>query len=296
MECMRIAPLVLLVSAAMVVPAGRASAAGTIWAAAVYHVISNAQFVSSFSQPPKGWVAGFRSASDWRGERGFSDKSRGSSATGVGWFSIGGSNLYRDIRAPRAAPYAVCEGQYSADHTQLTGLDARKRTKKGEQLEGVTGQFDLTVAFADDGTQRTRDLLNCFFQIFERSTEHGWRPAYGLFFKNERLLVGAWDDNPAVPGLELKRGQWYRFRFSVDLRHDGARTVMSVWPVNTEGRQGEPLASCLAIDHAKGLRLQGLARSFPVMVGSYTWSKSGPIPFSAATLICAFQQDDDLER
>lgn len=296
MESMRIAPLVFLACTTVAMTALSASAADTNRAPARYHVISNSQFFTSFTQPPKGWAAGFRDATDWRGERGFSEKSRGSSGTGVGWFSIGGSNLYRNIQAPRGVPHAVCEGQYSADHTQLTGLDARKRAKKGEQLEGVTGEFDLTVAFADDGTQRTRDLLNCFFQIFERSSEHGWRPAYGLFFKNERLLVGAWDDNPAVPGLELKRGQWYRIRFSVGLRHDGARTVMSVWPVNAEGRQGEPLVSCLVIDHAKGLRLQGLARSFPVMVGSYTWSKGGPTPFSAATLICAFQQDDDLER
>jgi hypothetical protein len=275
---------------------GLVAPAATNRAEVVYHVISNAQFVASFAQPPKGWMAGFRSTADWRGERGFSEKSRASSETGIGWFSMGGSNLYRGIRAPRDANHAILEGQYSADHTQLTGLDARKRTKKGEQLEIVTGQIDLTVAVADDGTPRTRDLLNCFFQIFERSTEHGWRPAYGLFFKNERLLVGAWDDNPAVPGLELKRGQWYRIRFSVGLRHDGARTLMSVWPVDAGGRQGEPLASCLVIDHAKGLRLQGLARSFPVMVGSYTWAKGGRTPFSAATLISDFRQDDNLDR
>jgi hypothetical protein len=99
-----------------------------------------------------------------------------------------------------------------------------------------------------------------------------------------------------VPGVTLKRGQWYRIRFDARLRHDGARTALSVWPVDGEGRLGSPQVSGLVIEHRKGLQLPGIARSFPVMPGSYTWGVPGREPFSAATLICAFRQDTDLAR
>lgn len=83
---------------------------------------------------------------------------------------------------------------------------------------------------------------------------------------------------------------------NVSLRHDGATTARSVWPVDSNGRQGGPLVSGLLIDHRMGLRLPGLARSFPVMVGSYTWHLHGREPASAATLICAFSQSASPEN
>lgn len=258
---------------------------------ASYRQSTNPEFVRRFEQKPSGWTAGFGSDKDWRGQRGFSESSRASKETGIGWFSDGKNRLYREIRAPRDAPHAICEGQFSADHTQLTAVDAHSRVKAGQQLDEVAGSFDMTVAFMDDGTPRTRNVFNSFFQIFEHSKERGWRPAYGLFYHGGKLKVGAWDDNPAVPGVTLERGRWYRIRFDVTLRHDGARTVLSVWPVASDGRQEKALISALVIDHQKGLRLPGLARSFPVMAGSYTWGISSREKNSAATLISAFSQN-----
>jgi len=251
----------------------------------------NREFISTFERPPGGWVAGFRTVADWKGERGFSQRSQQTKETGRGWFNIGGNNPYQAIRAPLGRDYAVCESQFNADHTQLTGLDARPAVKTGETFDSVSGSFDLTVAFQDDGTERTKGVLNAFFQIFERSKEHGWRPAYALFFKNEQLRIGAWDDNPPVPGVRLLRGQWYRIRFDAELKHGGACTILSVWPMDADGRQGAPQVSALVIDHRKGLMLPGLARQFPVMSGSYTWQVPGREPYSAATLICAYGQN-----
>jgi hypothetical protein len=259
---------------------------------ATYHPATNRDFITAFERPPSGWVAGFRSVADWKGERGFSAASQATQETGQGWFSVNGMNPYQSIRAPKGADYAVCEGQHNADHTQLHGLPARQRAKAGEAVNAVEGSYDITVAFQDDGTARTRGVLNSFFQIFEESKEHGWRPAYALFFMEERLLIGAWDDNPAVPGVTLRRGQWYRIRFDVTLRNDGAQTVLSVWPVDAKGQQGPPQVSALVIEHRKGLSYSGLVRNFPAMPGCYTWRVPGKEPYSAATLISTYRQND----
>jgi hypothetical protein len=48
--------------------------------------------------------------------------------------------------------------------------------------------------------------------------------------------------------------------------------------------------------HKRGLRHSGLARSFPVMAGSYTWSIRSKDPVSAATLICSFRQSANLAK
>jgi len=262
---------------------------------ATYHPATNRDFITAFERPPVGWSAGFRSVAEWKGERGFSPTTQATQDTGRGWFSVNGMDLYQSMRAPRGADYAVCEGQYNADHTQLHGVPARQRAKAGEVVNLVEGSYDITVAFQDDGTARTRGVLNAFFQIFEESKEHGWRPTYALFFMNEKLLIGAWDDNPPVPGVTLHRGQWYRIRFDVKLRNDGARTVLSVWPVNASGQQGPPQVSALVIEHQKGLVYPGLARNFPAMPGSYTWRVPGKEPYSAATLISAFRQNEPLK-
>lgn len=257
---------------------------------------TNKEAIKRFEESPAGWKAGFRSVKDWKAQRGFSTESQASEQTGVGWFSVNGKNRYRDIQAPGGVDYAVFEGQHCADHTQLHGLEARKPCKAGERVTDVDVAWDMTVAFQDEGSARVSSVLNAFFQIFERSKEKGWRPAYALFFEREKLLVGAWDDRTAVPNLTMKRGQWYRIRSTVRLKEDGAMTVLSVWPVTQEGKQGEALVSGLVINHQKGLQLSGLARSFPVLVGSYTWCVKGKEPFSAATLICSYSQSAEREK
>lgn len=278
-------PALILLATAWLVQTGRGAENQ-----ASYRPATNSDFIAAFGRPPTGWVAGFNSTADWKGERGFSERSKATNATGRGWFCVGGKNPYQNMRAPLGANYAVCEGRHNSHHTQLTGVDAHQGTKAGEALEVIEASFDMTVAFPDDGTARTSEVLNSFFQIFEHSKEHDWRPAYALFFCKEQLLVGAWDDNPPVPGVSLRRGQWYRIRFDVKLRHDGARTVLSVWPVDSNGFQGPPQVSALVITHKKGLVFPGIARHFPAIAGSYTWCVKGPEPYSAATLISAFSQ------
>jgi hypothetical protein len=257
---------------------------------------TNLEAIKKFEQSPTGWKAGFQSVKDWKAQRGFTPESQASEQTGIGWFSVNGKNRYKDIQAPGGADYVVFEGQHCADHTQLHGVEARKASKAGEEVASVDGAFDMTVAFQDDGSARVSSVLNAFFQIFERSKEKGWCPAYALFFEREKLLIGAWDDRTAVPHLTLKRGEWYRIRLTVTLKQQGAVTVVSVWPISLAGKQGEALVSGIVIEHRKGLQLHGLARSFPVLVGSYTWCVKGKEPFSAATLMCAYSQDTEQSR
>jgi hypothetical protein len=147
----------------------------------------------------------------------------------------------------------------------------------------------MTVCFADNDHPKSREVFNSFFQIVERSPQ-GYRPAYGLFYNKQKLRAGAWDDNPFVQGVTLERGQWYRIRFDATLRDDGARTVLSFWPVDASGRQGLPQVSGLVIEHQRGLRRQNESRSFPVMIGSYTWGLNGKEKMEAATLISAYSQ------
>jgi hypothetical protein len=285
----RITTCSLLLGCAILVNSGTATAADD-GKSATYSFVKDPEKIRSFERSPTGWQAGFGSEAGWRGTRGFTAESRATKETGILWFSNGKENLYRGIKAPRGAPHVVCEGQFNADHTQVTAIDAHARVKANEKVPEVAGSFDITACFADDGTAGTRDVFNSFFQIFERSQERGWCPAYGLFFHKDGLRVGGWDDNPLVPGVRLERGKWYRFRFDVSLRNDGGNTLLSVWPVAIDGSQGKPIVSGLMIDHKRGLRHSGLARSFPVMAGCYTWSIHGKDPVSAATLICAFSQ------
>jgi hypothetical protein len=291
----RITHPALLPVCAILVLTGTATAADD-GKTANYSFIKDLGKIRDFERAPTGWKAACGSEAGWRGTRGFTAESRASKETGILWFSNGKENLYRGIKAPRGAPHVVCEGQFSADHTQVTALDAHPRVKANDKVPEVAGSFDITVCFADDGTAGTRDIFNSFFQIFERSQERGWCPAYGLFFHKEGLRVGGWDDNPFVPGVRLERGKWYRVRFDVSLRNDGGNTLLSIWPVAANGVQGKAIVSGLMIEHKRGLRHPGLARSFPVMAGSYTWSIRGKDPVSAATLICAFSQSATLSK
>lgn len=257
---------------------------------AVYSYLEKPADLRRFERSPDGWTAAFTSERGWRGTRGFRPESQGTHETGFGWFSDGRNHLYRGITAPRRMPHAICEGRLNADHTQLNAQETHRRVMAGEPAPEVAGGFDMIVAFADDETERTREALNCFFQIFERSTEHGYRPAYGLFFAGGRLQVGAWDDNPPIPDVVLERKTWYRIRFDVQLREDGARTVMSIWTVGSDGARRDRVVKGLVIDHAKGLRHSGVARYFPVIIGSYTWGLPTDGPSSMATLIAGFRQ------
>jgi hypothetical protein len=256
---------------------------------AIFRQTGDPDVVRRFEQPPEEWVGAFTSLERWKGSRGFTPESQATKETGVGWLSDGRDRLFRGLRAPSGAPHAVFTGRRSADHTQLNCPDAHPRVKAGEQVDVVSGSFDITVCFADNDHPKAREVFNSFFQIFERSPQ-GYRPAYGLFYHKQRLRAGAWDDNPFVPGVTLERGYWYRIRFDVTLRNDGARTVLSVWPVDSSGRQGTPQVSGLMIEHRRGLRRQSEARSFPVMIGAYTWGLNGKELMEAATLISSYRQ------
>ena len=258
--------------------------------------VLEAKDLPRFEKPVKGWTAGFTGPGDWSGTRGFTESSKQTDKTGVGWFSVNGQNTYRGIRAPKGADYAVFEGHQSADHTQAGGPNIRRAAGAAEDVREVAASFDLTVCFADDGTPKSEGVLNCFLQIFEKTPEDpGYHPVWACFWREGRLIVGPWGKRgEEVPGVLLRRGQWYRLRIDASILPDSMSTVLSVWPVDAEGRQGRPQVSGRIVRIPVGLKHQGIARKFPAIAGAYTWG--GRPPYSVATLICAYSQDDDESR